>query len=144
MLTSCFLPSCVACYPSLPCTAVGPVNGSGRPTSSLDVCLWLGTFKATRQTCRLPFLSLYLPRGDLLLCQISNYLFQGQIVRCRRICKHNSAASLSCQEARGCTAGNDRKIEWDKFFSPERRRTHLLCLNILTNESECNVVIGLK
>ena len=36
--------------------------------------------------------------------------FLVQIVRCQRICKHNSAASLLCQWAKGCTAGNDRTL----------------------------------
>lgn len=39
--------------PSLPRTAAGPVNRTGRPMSSLTVCMWLGTFMGTRQTCKL-------------------------------------------------------------------------------------------
>lgn len=50
-------------YPSLPCTAVGPLNEIGRPMSSLNVHMWLGAFMWTRQRCKLVFFHLvFAPR----------------------------------------------------------------------------------
>ena len=48
--------------PSLVCTAVGP----GRPTSSIRVCMQSGTFKRTKQTCKLPLFLLFALRRVLL------------------------------------------------------------------------------
>lgn len=88
--------------PSLPRTAAGPVNRTGRPMSSLTVCMWLGTFMGTRQTCKLQlffFTSCFCLEEIRPSVRFQTTSFQVQIVRRQRICKHHSAASLLCQWA---------------------------------------------
>lgn len=132
MLTSCSLLALCGIppypYPSLPCTAVGPVNGIGRPVCSMNVCMWLGTFIRTRQTCKLQFFfTFYLPRGDSLLCQTSNYLLSSPDSSLSEDMqtKHNSAASLLCQWAKGGPAGNDRTMELRCFLFPSYNFWHV-------------------
>lgn len=116
MLTSCSPLSCVTCYSSLPCTAVSPVHTICRPTSSVNVCMRFGTFKGKTQTCKLPLFLCICPEECLSFVTFQTTCFLVQIVRCQRICKHNSATSLLCQWAKGCTVGNDRVMEWEVFF----------------------------
>lgn len=131
MLTSCSPLSCVTCYSSLPCTAVGPVHRICRPTSSVNVCMRLGTFKGKTQTCKLPQFLCICPEECLSFVTFQTTCFLVQIVHCRMICKHNSATRVLCQCAKGGTVGNDRVMEWDVFSYQAELYSCFLCKSVL-------------
>lgn len=86
--------------PSLPGSAVGPVNLTGRPMTTMNVCMCLGTQEQNNHAnCS------FLPRispGDLFLCHISNYGSDDtQTPKCCRF--------VGCQWVKGCTVGNNRR-----------------------------------
>ena len=145
MLTSCSLLACVASLP-IPIPHY-PAQLWALWMRLADLCArWVSTCSLEHlcepdKDANLCFFILYLPRGESLLCQISNRFLPAADVPCQRICKQDCAAGLLWQWVKGRTVGNDRRLElgWNYFFWQTQMPTSVVCIGEKKKEKKKSV-----